>query len=325
MKAVQFDRVGGPEVIRMVDLPIPTPKPGEVRVKVEVCGLNFSDIMIRQGRYVMEVPFPYRVGREFSGKIDAVGDGVSALKSGDPVFGLSFNGGAMAEYVVVDVASVNPVPPGVPPAEAAALQIQGINALFCVEDYGHVQKGETVVVHSAAGGVGGLAVQIAVARGARVIGTTSKDEKRQAILELGAEALNYTKGDWVADVKRLTAGRGADVIIDGIGGEVFRRSVFGATAHGGRVIISGVSSGEEVSLTNFQISAAHRTLVGVSVPSFFPGRVDQLISAMSRLFILVAQGLLRVRIGHRVPIADAAEAFRLMEERRNAGKVVVCP
>lgn len=325
MKAVQFDRAGGPEVIRVVDSPIPTPEPGEARVRVEACGLNFSDIMIRQGRYVMEVPFPYRVGREFSGKIDAVGDGVAALKKNDTVFGLSFNGGAMAEYVVVDAGSVNAVPPGVPPAEAAALQIQGINALFCVEDYGHVQKGETVVVHSAAGGVGGLVVQIAVARGARVIGTTSKDEKLQAILELGAEALNYTKGDWVAEVKRLTAGRGADVIIDGIGGEVFRRSVFEATAHGGRVIISGVSSGEEVSLTNFQISAAHRTLVGVSVPSFFPGHVDRIVSAMSRLFSLVAQGLLRVRIGHTIPLANAVEAFRLMEERRNTGKVVVCP
>jgi NADPH:quinone reductase-like Zn-dependent oxidoreductase len=189
----------------------------------------------------------------------------------------------MAEYVVVDATSVSAVPLGLPPAEAAALQMQGINALFCVEDYGHVQKGETVVVHSAAGGVGGLAVQIAVARGARVIGTTSKDEKRKEILELGAEALNYTKGDWVTEVKRLTAGRGAEVMIDGIGGEIFRRSVFEAAAHGGRVIISGVSSGGEVSLTNFQTSAAHRTLVGVSVPSFFPDHVDQVISAMSRL------------------------------------------
>jgi NADPH:quinone reductase len=325
MRAVQFDRVGGTEVIRVVDLPIPAPKPGEVRVKVEACGLNFSDIMIRQGRYVMEVPFPYLVGREFSGKIDAVGDGVPALKKDDPVFGLSFNGGAMADYVVVDAASVNAVPPGVPPAEAAAMQIQGINALLCVEDYGHVQKGETVVVHSAAGGVGGLAVQIAIALGARVIGTTSKDEKRKEILELGAEALNYTKGDWVAEVRRLTGGRGAEVIIDGIGGEIFRRSVFEASAHGGRVIISGVSSGEEVSLTNFQISAAHRSLVGVSVPTFFPDHVNQLVAAMSRLFSLVAHGLLRVRIGHTVSIANAVEAFRLMEERRNIGKIVVCP
>ena len=126
-------------------------------------------------------------------------------------------------------------------------------------------------------------------------------------------------------MKRLTAGRGADVIIDGIGGEVFRRSVFEATAHGGRVVISGVSSGEEVSLTTFQISAIYRTLVGVSVPSFFPDHVNQLISAMSRLFSLVAQGLLRVRIGHTVPLQMPAEAFRLIEERRSTGKVVVYP
>lgn len=325
MKAVQFERVGGPEVIRVVDSPIPAPNRGEVRVRVEACGLNFSDIMIRQGRYVMEVPFPYSVGREFSGRIDAVGDDVRALKKGDEVFGLSFNGGAMAEYVVVQAAGVNPVPPGVPPAEAAALQIQGINALLCVEDYGHVQEGETVVIHSAAGGVGGLAVQIALARRARVIGTTSRDEKQKEIRELGAEAVNYSKGDWVAEIKKLTGGRGADVIIDGIGGEVFRRSVFEATAHGGRVVISGVSSGEEVTLTNFQISAAHRTLVGVSVPSYFPDHVGQLISAMQRLFGLMAQGKLRVRIGHKVPIANAAEAFRLMEQRRNTGKIVVTP
>ena len=160
MKAVQFDQVGGPEVIRVAEVPKPVPSPGEVRVKVCACGLNFSDIMIRQGRYVTHVGFPYRAGREFSGTIDAVGADVSGLKAGGEVFGLSFNGGAMAEYVAVNAVSVHLVPPDVPPAEAAALQIQGINALLCVEDYGHVQEGETGVVHSAAGGVGGLAVQI---------------------------------------------------------------------------------------------------------------------------------------------------------------------
>lgn len=156
MKAVQFEKAGGSEVIRVLDLPIPAPNRGEVRVKVEACGLNFSDIMIRQGRYVTEVPFPYRVGREFSGRIDAVGDDVGILRKDDEVFGLSFNGGAMAEYVVVEAAAVSPVPLGVSPAEAAALQIQGINALLCVQDYGRVQEGETVVVHSATGGVVGL-------------------------------------------------------------------------------------------------------------------------------------------------------------------------
>src|SRR5215470_2870909 len=273
MKSVQFDRPGGLEVIRVVEVPVPEPGDGQVRVKVTACGLNFSDIMIRQGRYVADVPFPYRAGREFSGVVDALGDSVRNVKPAEAVFGLSFYGGAMAEYVVVDAASVNPVPPGVLPAEAAALQIQGINALFCVEDYGRVRQGETVVVHSAAGGVGGLAVQIAIANGARVIGTASRDEKLREIKDLGAEAINYAKGDWVAEVKNFTSGRGADVIIDGVGGDLFRRSVFEATAHGGRIVISGVASGQEVSLTNFQISAAHRTLVGVSVPSYFPGHV----------------------------------------------------
>jgi len=233
MKLVQFDRPGGLEVIRVVEVPVPEPGSGQVRVKVTACGLNFSDIMIRQGRCVADVPFPYRAGREFSGVVDALGDGVQNVKPGEAVFGLSFYGGAMAQYVVVDVASVNPVPAGVPPVEAAALHIQGINALFCVEDYGRVQQGESVVVHSAAGGVGGLAVQIAIARGARVIGTASRDEKLGEIGDLGAEAINYAKGDWVAEVKKLTSGRGADVIIDGVGGELFRRSVFEATTHGG--------------------------------------------------------------------------------------------
>jgi NADPH:quinone reductase len=242
LKAVRFERIGGPEVIRLVDLPVPEPGPGEIRVKVSACGLNFSDIMIRQGRYVMDVPFPYLVGREFSGIVDAVGAGVSSFVAGLAVFGLSFFGGAMAEYVVVPASSLNPVPEGIAPEQAAALQIQGVNALLCVEDCGRVQKGEMVVVHSAAGGVGGLVVQIALVHGARVIGTASSDRKLDAIRELGAEPINYAKGDWVEEVKRLTSGRGADVIIDGVGGDLFRRSVFEATAHGGRVIISGVSS-----------------------------------------------------------------------------------
>lgn len=325
MKAVEFERVGGPEVIRVVELPVPEPGRGEVRVKVSACGLNFSDIMIRQGRYVMDVPFPYRVGREFSGIVDKVGEGVDSLKAGDPIYGLSFFGGAMSEYVVLGASSLNLVPAGIAPAEAAALQIQGVNALLCVEDYGRVQKDETVVVHSAAGGVGGLAVQIARARGAKVIGTVSRDEKFDEVCGLGAEPINYAKGDWVAEIKRLTSGRGADVIIDGVGGDVFRRSVFEATTHGGRVVISGLSSGQEVSLTNFQISAAHRTLVGVSVPSFFPDRVDYIAAAMRRLITMVAQGKIQVRIGHSLPLEKALEAFQLMEERRNVGKVIVTP
>jgi NADPH2:quinone reductase len=181
VKAVQFEKIGGPTVIRLVDLPVPEPGSGEVRVKVSACGINFSDIMIRQGRYVMDVPFPYSVGREFSGIVHAIGDGVRGFKQGDSVFGLSFFGGAMAEYVVVPASSLSPVPPGIAPEEAAALQIQGINALLCVEDCGRVQKDETVVVHSAAGGVGGLAVQIALTRGARVIGTASTAAKLDAI------------------------------------------------------------------------------------------------------------------------------------------------
>jgi len=145
------------------------------------------------------------------------------------------------------------------------------------------------------------------------------------IRDLGAEAINYAKGDWVAEVKKLTSGRGADVVIDGVGGELFRRSVFEATAHGGRIVISGFASGEEVSLTNFQISAAHRTLVGVSLPSFFPDRIDRIISAMQRLFGMLQKGQLRVRIGHNLSLERAVEAFRLLEERRSVGKVVVKP
>jgi NADPH2:quinone reductase len=115
------------------------------------------------------------------------------------------------------------------------------------------------------------------------------------------------------------------VIIDGVGGELFRRSVFEATTHGGRIVISGVASGQEVSLTNFQISAAHRTLVGVSLPSFFPDHIDQIVSAMQRLLGMLGKGQLRVRIGHALPLESAVEAFRLLEERRSVGKVVVKP
>lgn len=127
------------------------------------------------------------------------------------------------------------------------------------------------------------------------------------------------------EVKKLTSGRGADVIIDGVGGELFRRSVFEATTHGGRVIISGVASGQEVSLTNFQISAAHRALIGVSLPSFFPEHTDQIVSAMHRLFGMLGKGQLRVRIGHALPLKGAVEVFRLLDERRNIGKIVVRP
>ncbi len=324
MKALRIEKYGGPEVMQIVDVPVPEPGPGEVRIQVEACGLNYSDIMIREGQYIDSMPLPYLLGREFCGTIDKAGPGVSGWEKGQRVVGGAM-GGAMAEYVVIAPDGLVPCPEGLSPQEGAAILVAGVTAVHCLDDCARLQPGETVLVHAAAGGVGTLAVQIARAMGARVIGTASSREKCRVVADLGATAIDYTKGDWVKEVLAATGGRGAEVILESVGGEVFRRSFKEALARFGRMIVFGVASRDIVPIDNREILESNRTLTGYYLGDYFPAHLDRIITATMKLVGLMQEGKVKPIVGKVFPLAKATDAFNHMQQRRNIGKVILTP
>ncbi len=324
MKAIRIEQHGGPEALQLVDIPVPEPGPGKVRVRISACGLNYSDVMIRGGTYLDAVKLPYLMGREFCGVVDQVGPGVTAWHPGQRVVG-TVPGGALAEYAVIAAVALVPCPEELSPAEGAAFLIQGLTAWHCLHDCARLQPGESALIHAAAGGVGTLAVQMALAHGARVIGAASSEKKCQAIRDLGATAVNYSQGDWVAEVKRLTDGRGPDVILEAAGGETFRRSFLESLASFGRMVVFGVASGEIVPLTNVEILGSNKSLTGYYLGSYFPAHLDKVAAATMQIVNLIRRKKLRPVIGQRFPLADTAAAFACLEGRQSIGKVIVEP
>jgi NADPH2:quinone reductase len=325
MKALQIAAFGGPEVMQVVELSRPEPATGQVLLRVEAAGLNYSDILIRQNQYVDRMALPYVLGREVCGVVEAVGEGVTDAQIGQRAVAI-MDGGAMAEYAVTAARNLLPVPDGLTPEQAVAMLVQGVTALHCIDDAGQVQAGETVLVHSAAGGVGTLAVQMAAMRGATVFGTASSEEKRALVEELGATAIDYTQPYWVAELKKATGGRGADVILESVGGEIFLRSFRAALAPFGRMVVYGMASTKAVSLSNAEILSSGKTLVGYFMPLYFRhGRARRYAEAAAELARLVVAGELRVVIGGTFSLDEAGQAFELMANRESVGKVVVKP
>ncbi|MFQ5457962.1 MAG: zinc-binding alcohol dehydrogenase family protein [Myxococcota bacterium] len=324
MKALQIEKFGGPEAMQIVDVPVPEPRAGRVRVKVEAVGLNYSDIMIREGFYIDNVPLPYVMGREFCGRIDALGPEVSGLKAGQRVIASS-PGGAMAEYIVVAAGSLLPCPEELTTAEGAAILIAGITAVHCLQDCARLKPGETVLIHAAAGGVGTLAVQIANAMGAKVIGTASRAEKCRFVSDLGALAIDYTQGDWVKEVLSATGGRGADVILESVGGEIFTRSFREALAIFGRMVVYGMAGRELATIENRNILESNRTLTGYYLGAFIPKYLDHVASGANRLVNFIREGAVKPVIGKTFPLAEAVDAFNHMQQRKNVGKVIITP
>jgi NADPH2:quinone reductase len=322
MKALSIEKFGGPDVMKVAEVPVPEPGAGQVRIRVEAAGLNYADIMICYGHYIEKVPLPYVLGREFCGTIDKFGPGTNGLRRGERVVGI-VKGGAMAEYVIADLAGLIPCPKELTPEQGAAMFIQGVTAVHLIDDVGQVKPGETVLVHAGAGGVGTLAIQIARARGANVIGTASTDEKCRLITELGARAINYLDGDWVAKLRRITNDRGADVILEAVGGEVFRRSFKEALADFGRLVVYGLSGKHLEKLHNREILESNRAVIGYFLGAYFPKHMDRVVTAARKLREMLASGQIRLVIGRTFSLDEAPAAFEYMERRQSVGKVVI--
>ena len=322
MKAIQVKQTGGPEVLQFVDLPIPQPKPNEAVVKVHASGVNFIDVYYREGRYKTQLPFV--VGQEASGVVSAVGADVKNFAVGDRV-AYCMVLGAYAEYASIAADHLVKIPAGVNDREAAAAMLQGMTAHYLTHDTYPLKKAETALIHAAAGGVGLLLVQMAHHIGARVIATVSTEEKAKLAREAGADdVILYTQIDFEAENKRLTAGKGVDVVYDSVGNTTFEKGL-NLLRPRGMMALYGGSSGpapaiDPITLTQKGSLFLTRPSLGAYIAT--PQELQQRAGAV---FNMIGAGELKLRIEHIYPLADAQQAHRDLEGRKTTGKLLLIP
>jgi NADPH2:quinone reductase len=322
MKAVRVHKCGGPEVLTYEDIAVPEPKAGEARVKIEAIGLNYIDVYQRTGLY--QLPTPFTLGREAAGIVDAVGPNATEVRVGERV-AYAMEPGAYAEFAVVPAWKLVPVPAKLDSRSAAATMLQGMTAHYLTHSTYPLNQGETALVHAAAGGVGLLLIQIAKMRGATVIGTVSTEAKARLAKEAGADdVILYTQTDFLAEVKKLTGGKGVHVVYDSVGVTTFDQSL-NCLRPRGCLALFGQSSGP---VPPFDLGKlATMGSLFITRPTLLHYMLDhtELLRRTNDLFDWIAAGKLKVRIDKTFTLRDAAEAHRQLEGRRTTGKVVLFP
>ena len=308
--------------MELVELPVPQPKAHEAVVKLTAAGVNFIDVYNREGRY--KAPLPFVLGQEGAGVVTAVGADVKSVKPGDRVAWTALLG-AYAEYAAVPADRLVPIPAGVTDQQAAALMLQGMTAHYLVHDTYPLRHGETALVHAAAGGVGLLIVQMAHHIGARVIATVSTDEKATLAREAGAdEIILYTQSDFEVETKRLTGGRGVDVVYDSVGKTTFEKGLTILRPRGMMVLFGG-SSGPVPPFDPIVLTQKGSLfLTRPSLGSYIATRAE-LVARSSAVFGMMAAGELKLRIEHIYPLGEAQRAHRDLEGRKTTGKLLLIP
>jgi NADPH2:quinone reductase len=320
MNAIQVKRAGGPEVLELVKLPVPEAKGAEAVVKIVAAGVNFIDVYYREGRYKAVMPFV--PGQEAAGDVVAVGSNVTNLKVGDRV-AYTMVLGSYAEYSAVAADRLVKIPEGVSYQQAAAAMLQGMTAHYLSHDTYPLKKGETALVHAAAGGVGLLLVQMAHGIGARVIGTVSTEEKAKLAREAGADdVILYTQADFEAETRRLTGGRGVDVVYDSVGKTTFEKGLDILRPRGYMVLFGG-SSGPVPPFDLIQLSQKGSLYVTRPTLTHYVATREDLEMRASAVFSMIAAGKLKLRIAHTYPLKDATQAHRDLEARRTTGKLLL--
>jgi NADPH:quinone reductase len=322
MKAIEIRQVGGPEVLTLSNIPTPAPKTGEALVKVHASGVNFIDVYFREGRYKKDLPFVG--GQEGAGVIEAVGDGVVDLKPGDPVAWCTIMG-SYAEYAVVPAARLVKVPGGLDLKLAAAVMLQGMTAHYLAYSTFTLKPGDIALVHAAAGGVGLLLTQMASQAGARVIATVSTEEKAKLAREAGAaEVILYTTSDFEMETKRLTEGRGVDVVYDSVGKVTFEKSL-NCLRPRGLMVLYGGSSGAVPPFDLIELSAKGSLFVTRPSLKDYTSTRTELLSRAEAVLAAVQKGSLKVRLEHVYPLAEARQAHLDLEGRVTTGKLLLIP
>lgn len=321
MKAIRVHELGGPEVLRYEDIPVPSPGPGQALVKIEAIGLNFIDIYFRIGLYKTSLPFI--PGMEAAGTVTAVAPGVTEVQVGDRVAYAPVIG-AYADYAAVPAERLVKVPQGLDARSAAAAMLQGMTAHYLAFSTYPLKPGDTALVHAAAGGVGLLLIQIAKMRGARVFGTVSTRDKAALAREAGAdEVILYTEEDFEAEVMRLTNGKGVNVVYDSVAKATFDKSL-NCLAPRGMLALFGQSSGPVPPVDPARLA---KNAVFLTRPGLGPYTATraELLERAGDVFGWITAGKLKVHIHATLPLKDAAEAQRLLEGRKTAGKVLLIP
>jgi NADPH2:quinone reductase len=319
MRAIQLTGTGGPEVLRVAELPQPEPGPGQVLVRLTAAGVNFIDTYHRSGLY--PVPLPFVPGAEGAGEVVAVGEGVAEVRVGDHVASANL-AGAYAEYALAPADRVVPVPAGLSDEQAAAALLQGMTAHYLLFDSHPVRPGDTVLVHAAAGGMGLLVTQLAIALGARVIGTVSTPEKEKLAREAGAASvLGYA--DVPDKVRELTGGAGVAAVYDGVGRATFDGSL-ASLRRRGTLVLYGYASGPVPPFDINRLQAGSYVLTRPTLSHFIVSRED-LTRRAGDILGRVAGGSLRILIGGRYPLAEAGRAHEDLQGRRTTGKLLLVP
>jgi NADPH:quinone reductase len=323
MKAIVFDQTGGPEVLKLADAPKPEVRPGMVLIKVHAIGVNFADVRFRQGLYVVKPKLPDTPGMEAAGVVEAVGDGVTGFKAGDRV--AAFTVKSYAEYCQAPAPMVVPLPDAVSFVDGAAFPVQVMTAYHMLHTMDAVGPGKTVIVHSAAGGVGLVAVQLAKIAGAKVFGTVSSDAKSPLVKDAGADAvINYATQSFADEALKLTNDKGVDLILDAVGKPTFEEGLR-CLAPLGHLILYGRAGGPTDPLNVATLSAKSIKVSGFMVPTVTRNFPDKTRESAARCFALMAEGRLKLHIGKTFPLAAAADAHRFLESRQSTGKLILLP
>ncbi len=319
MKAIRVTKTGGPEVLRLEETPVPKLGPGQARVRVAACGVNFIDVYQRTGLYPLALPFT--PGMEGAGVVEAVGAGVEEPKPGDRV-AWAMQLGGYAEQAIVDAWKLVPVPAGLAQEQAAAAMLQGMTAHYLTRSTWPLRAGETAVVHAAAGGVGLLLVQMAKQIGATVVGVVSTEEKARLARIAGAQHVVVTASeDFVAVAKEVSSGRGADVVYDSVGRDTFERSLQCLRPRG-MLVSFGQSSGPIAAFDPRILAAGSLFLTRPGLGHYTATR-EELLQRSGDVFRGIAQGTLSLRIDRTLPLAQAADAHRALQGRETKGKVLL--
>lgn len=322
MKAIQVARVGAPEVLTLVEVPLPDPKSNEALVQIKAAGVNFIDVYFREGRY--PAPLPFINGQEAAGIVVAVGPDVTTLRLGDRV---SYTGllGSYAEYAAVPADRLVKIPAELDFEQAAAAMLQGMTAHYLSHSTFPIKTGETALIHAAAGGVGLLLVQMAKRLGARVIATAGSEEKAQLARGAGAdEVIIYTEQDFETETKRLTGDQGVHVVYDGVGKDTFTRDL-NVLRPRGYLVLFGGASGAVPPLDLLELTKHGSLFVTRPTLQDYATRREELEQRSNEVWQMIVRGDLKLRIYKKYPLEDVRQAHHDLEGRKTTGKLLLIP
>jgi NADPH:quinone reductase len=324
MRAVQLQKFGGPEVLEIIEIDRPVPQGRQVLIEIKAIGVNYADTARREGQYVVKTPLPFIPGAEIAGVVTAVGEKVTGVKPGMRVVTLIESGG-YSEFALADERSLIPIPEQLDFQNAAALPLQGLSAYHVLKTMGRLEKGETVLVHAAAGGVGTLSVQLAKLFGAgKIIATASSPEKLELARKMGADVLiNYSESNWVEQVLEATGGKGVDVALEMVGGDVFNKTLK-CLATFGRLVVFGAASGEQSRMYPSSLMARNQSVIGFFLPQIMR-KPELLQTSLVELLTYLGEGKLKLTIGGVFPLVEAANVHVLLQSRKTTGKLILEP